>query len=106
VEVARLAGLPAPVVERAKGILEGLEKASGKVKRAQKEALNQNQQLSFFGATAAPAPIPAKPVPPPEHLVRLENALRDFDLNQTTPFEAMMRIKEWKETLPVSATPC
>ncbi|RZA08090.1 MAG: DNA mismatch repair protein MutS, partial [Proteobacteria bacterium] len=106
VEVARLAGLPAPVVERAKSILDNLERASGKTQRAQKEALHQNQQLSFFGASPASAPMPAKPTPPPEHLLRLESALREFDLNQTTPFEAMMRIKEWKETLLVSATPC
>jgi DNA mismatch repair protein MutS len=105
VQVARLAGLPAPVVDRAKSILDGLEKASGKVKKAQTEALSQNQQLSFFGAAPVPAPA-SKPTPPPEHLLKLESAIRGFDLNQSTPFEAMLQIKEWKEALPLAAGPC
>jgi DNA mismatch repair protein MutS len=104
VEVARLAGLPSPVVSRAKTILETLEKGSGKLQKAQKEVIAQDQQMSFFGAS--PAPVTVTKTVVPDHLKALESALRDFDFNQRSPLEALLAIKGWKDALPTSTTPC
>lgn len=100
VEVARLAGLPAAVVERAKSILETLERGSGKLQKAQKEALNKDQQMTFF--SAAPPKAPATP----EHLLLLEERLRSIDIERTSPLEALLALKGWKEALPTSSPPC
>ncbi len=112
VEVARLAGLPTPVIARAKTILESLEKGSGKMQKAQKEALNQNQQLTFFSLSSQAQPtsedksqhVVKEPVP--AHLLRLESLVRDLDLNKTTPMEALLTIQAWKDNLPQSNLPC
>jgi DNA mismatch repair protein MutS len=101
-EVARLAGLPAPVIERAKTILSGLEKTSGKSQKAQKEALTQDVQLTFFSAKAAAAQAPVIPA----HLQSLELALSTLDLEKCTPFEALMKLKQLKDALPAPMATC
>ncbi|MGE3261056.1 MAG: DNA mismatch repair protein MutS [Bacteriovoracia bacterium] len=101
-EVARLAGLPAPVIERAKIILTGLEKTSGKSQKAQKEVLSQDVQLTFFSsqqASAVPAEVPA-------HLKKLESALHQLDLEKCTPFEALLKLKQFKDGLPAAGPAC
>jgi DNA mismatch repair ATPase MutS len=103
VEVARLAGLPAPVVARAKTILESLEKVSGgKSQKAQKEVLAQDRQLGLFGGNHAPSP----PIKVPEHLNRLEQDLRTFDLDASSPLQALLAIKAWKDGLPAPSRSC
>jgi DNA mismatch repair protein MutS len=104
VEVARLAGLPSPVVSRAKTILETLEKGSGKLQKAQKEVISQDQQMTFYGAPAPPVTVTKTVVP--DHLKALESALRDFDFNQKSPLDALLAIKGWKDALPVTTPPC
>ncbi|MGZ3696390.1 MAG: DNA mismatch repair protein MutS, partial [Bdellovibrionota bacterium] len=100
-EVARLAGLPGAVIERARTILVGLEKTSGKSQKAQKEALAQDVQLTFFSAKAeAQAPVI------PKHLEKLETALLELDLEKCTPFEALMKLKQFKDGLPAPAATC
>jgi DNA mismatch repair protein MutS len=99
IEVAKLAGLPAPVVERAKDVLSLLEKGSAKLQKGQKEALAKDVQLNFFGTAATPAKVP-------DHLSKLEANLRAVDINRVTPFDALQTLKVWKEALPSSTTPC
>ncbi|MGZ3741784.1 MAG: MutS-related protein, partial [Bdellovibrionota bacterium] len=94
IEVAKLAGLPHPVVERAKDVLSLLEKGSAKLQKSQKEALSKDIQMNFFGSAATRT---EKPVP--EHLVRLETALRAFDINQSSPLHALQTLKTWKDQL-------
>ena len=82
IEVAKLAGLPNKVVKRAKEELKELE-VSGKVRMA--EAIEKSRD-NQFSLTA----------------VEEQNAvarLRAADLNSMTPLDAMMMIKELKETL-------
>lgn len=82
IEVAKLAGLPNKVVNRAKEELKELE-ISGKVRMA--EAIEKSRD-NQFSLTA----------------VEEQNAvarLRAADLNSMTPLDAMMLIKELKETL-------
>ncbi|MCI7760463.1 MAG: DNA mismatch repair protein MutS, partial [[Eubacterium] saphenum] len=82
IEVAKLAGLPNKVVQRAKEELKELE-ISGKVRMA--EAIEKSRD-NQFSLTA----------------VEEQNAIariRAADLNSMTPLDAMMLIKDIKETL-------
>jgi DNA mismatch repair protein MutS len=76
-QVARLAGLPAAVVERAKTILSELERSD---RERPKRALVDD--LPLFAAPVRAEPVPAKP-----------DALRDMldamDPDQMTPREAL-----------------
>ncbi len=101
VEVAQLAGLPSPVVSRARTILETLEKASGRQQKAQREAIQQDVQMGFFSAPPAPQTEASPP-----HLLKLEKALRALNLEQTSPLEALLAIKGWKDGLPPSTPLC
>jgi DNA mismatch repair protein MutS len=98
IEVAKLAGLPAAVVERAKDVLSLLERGSGKLQKNQKEALAKDVQLNFFGGAARSAV--------PEHLSKLEASLRGLDINRVTPFDALQTLRTLKEGLPTNSSPC
>lgn len=77
-QVARLAGLPAPVVERAKTILSELEKSD---REAPKRALLDD--LPLFAA-----PVRAEPAPAPKQDA-LREALDALDPDAMTPREAL-----------------
>ena len=93
IQVARLAGLPAPVIERAKEILVNLEsvehdpdgqpmisKSSGK--RTKKKT--GPAQLSFFGVPEPPDPLAEK----------ILAQLRNIDTGSLTPIEALVVLDE------------
>jgi DNA mismatch repair protein MutS len=87
--VARLAGVPAPVVARAKAVLEKLEAtrtATGGIAAGLGD-------LPLFAALAV-EPAPASPEQ------QLAEALRDADLDALTPREALDLLYEWKRALP------
>jgi DNA mismatch repair protein MutS len=87
--VARLAGVPAPVVERAKAVLAKLEatrEATGGIAAGLGD-------LPLFAALAA-EPAPASPEQ------QLADALRAADLDALTPREALDLLYEWKRALP------
>jgi DNA mismatch repair protein MutS len=79
IHVARLAGVPAPVVERAKALLAELE-ASGAVRTERAD----RSQLGLF----EPAPHP------------LEIELAKLDLSRLTPLEALNILAEWQRAHP------
>ncbi|MCC7383847.1 MAG: DNA mismatch repair protein MutS [Deltaproteobacteria bacterium] len=90
VQVARLAGLPRPVVERARRVLDALEA--------------QDLRAGPPGARAAPSGAgqlslftPAEAVDP-ERAAVLEE-LREVDLDGLTPREALARLAEWQARL-------
>ncbi len=87
VQVARLAGLPSVVVERAKDVLEALEKGEREGGTNRKAIIDD---LPLFAAIPAPAPVVAKESPANE---RLKQVFPD-DL---TPKEALALIYELKE---------
>ena len=100
IEVARLAGVPAPVVQRARDILAQLEAARGKARVAKLEAavlpgldIVPAKAKTVKEAPAAPAPQPA-PEPQPEPPV-LE-ALRRVNPDAMTPMEALRLLSDWK----------
>jgi DNA mismatch repair protein MutS len=89
IEVARLAGLPHEVIERAKEVLQDLEKndnSAGLVDRKQQvHTKTQKMQLTLFEA---------EPHPALEELAKL-------DLATMSPIEALMKLDELQKKLRV-----
>jgi DNA mismatch repair protein MutS len=86
IQVARLAGLPAPVVARAREILNGLER--DELTRGGRPSLSgsgadRQQQMGLF--QAAPAGDDS-----------IHRRLRDLDVNQLTPLQALALLAELK----------
>ena len=93
IEVARLAGVPAAVVSRAREILKQLEEARGKAKVAQLEAAILPGLNITPAKKAKPAPLP-QPEAPGEH--PLLEALRGVDPDTMTPMAALKLLSDWK----------
>jgi DNA mismatch repair protein MutS len=89
IHVARLAGIPREVLERAKEILAQLENehldAQGHAKIARRPNTRRDGQLqlTLFG--------------PMEH--PLLDEIRQLDLNATAPLEALRLIEQWQQRL-------
>ena len=89
IHVARLAGVPAEVNERAKQILAQLEAEhlddDGRPKIASKKKRRRGGdiQLTLFG--------------PPEH--PLLNKIRDIEVDRLTPIQALQLIQQWQREL-------
>jgi DNA mismatch repair protein MutS len=87
IQVARLAGLPAAVVNRAREILNGLER--DELSRGGRPTLSGSasdpltSQLALFASA-----------PPPES--RVDERLKHVDVNATTPLEALTLLAELK----------
>ncbi len=79
IHVARLAGLPADVVERARGVLAGLESARSTAPMPVPAATDR--QLSLFGPAEEP----------------LAEELRGLDLDRLTPLDALNLLARWRE---------
>jgi DNA mismatch repair protein MutS len=86
IQVARLAGLPSTVVARAREILSGLER--DELSRGGRPSLSgaaaERQQLGLFEAPAAEADA-------------LRRKLREIDINQLTPLQALTLLSELKD---------
>jgi DNA mismatch repair protein MutS len=93
-QVARLAGLPAAVVERAKVILSELEKQD---RERPKAALIDD--LPLFAA-AKPAPVPAAPAEPDP----LRTALAGIDPDELSPREALEALYRLKAAADAAQT--
>jgi DNA mismatch repair protein MutS len=81
IQVAKLAGLPAPVVERAKAVLAELE--STERSAPTRRILDD---LPLFAALSRPAPAPVKADPAAE---AVKTALAGIDPDEMTPREAL-----------------
>ncbi|MGJ8589232.1 MAG: DNA mismatch repair protein MutS [Yoonia sp.] len=89
VQVARLAGLPSVVVERAKVVLEALEKGEREGGGAQKAIIDD---LPLFSAT--PAPVKSAPKPS-----EIEERLRSVHPDELSPRDALDLIYELRSKL-------
>ena len=87
VQVARLAGLPPMVVERAKVVLEALEKGEREGGTNRKAIIDD---LPLFAATPAPSPVPAQDS-------AAEERLKQVFPDELTPKEALALIYELKD---------
>ncbi|MEX2114684.1 MAG: DNA mismatch repair protein MutS, partial [Pirellulales bacterium] len=89
IHVARLAGVPSQVVERAKQILAQLENeqldshGQSKLTRRARRIKSGDLQLTLFAAEEHP----------------LMGELRALDLDQTTPLAALERLQAWQKRL-------
>ncbi len=104
IQVARLAGVPAPVVGRAREILENLEKdeygGDGLPRRARRRDGRrgpQRTQPSLFGGVEPPEPEPAEEDPAVAEVLA---ELRSTDPDRTTPIEALQKLSAWRRRLP------
>ncbi len=98
IEVARLAGLPREVIERAREILANLESGeldeegmpalarAGRGRARVARARERQDQLRLF------SPPPPEPSP-------LEEAVRALDVDRTTPLEALAFLADWRSRL-------
>jgi DNA mismatch repair protein MutS len=82
IHVAQLAGLPRPVLNRAREVLEELESANGREPRPGKKQKEPSLQISLFGGKSA-----------------VEEELANLDVNALTPLEALNRLWELKRKL-------
>ena len=89
IHVARLAGVPADVNERAKQVLARLEaehldgQGRPRIPPPHVDRPRGDIQLTLFG--------------PAEH--PLVDEVRELDVNQLTPLEALLQIQRWKQQL-------
>ncbi|NEX48086.1 DNA mismatch repair protein MutS [Rhodobacter sp. ETT8] len=90
VQVARLAGLPQSVVDRAKAVLEALEK--GERDAPKQSALIDDLPL-FRAAPPRPAPGPAAKTS------AVETRLRDIQPDELTPMDALRLVYDLKQLL-------
>jgi len=77
IHVAQLAGLPAPVIQRANEIMAELEKTSGRAVKIHPQAA---QQAALFPETSP-----------------LLDELKELDVNALSPIEALNRLFEWQK---------
>ncbi len=99
IAVARLAGLPADVVERSRGLLAELERgaagqATGPLARARRK------QLELFELVAVPS-IATGPLaePLPDEVTALLQALTSLEPDDLTPRQALAWLDEWRARL-------
>jgi DNA mismatch repair protein MutS len=97
IQVARLAGLPAPVIQRAREILRALE--SGELRMREVAAGEEAAaQLRLFEGAAAPGGAPA-----PAGLAAAERealeALRAADPERTAPIDALLLLQRLRALL-------
>ncbi|MCF6349994.1 MAG: DNA mismatch repair protein MutS [Flavobacteriaceae bacterium] len=88
IHVAKLAGMPSPVIHRANKILKRLEKshASEDIKEKLKKATEENVQLSFFKLDD---PL----------LEEIKEEILNTNIDTLTPIEALMKLNEIKRML-------
>ncbi len=92
IHAARVAGLPAEVLRRAREILSDLESERSALSRQPVAAAPEDVQTDLF----APA------LPP--YLEALVKDLRDIDPEKLTPVEALVKLQEWKDTVGQDGT--
>jgi DNA mismatch repair protein MutS len=89
IHVAQLAGMPTSLVLRAHEILQNLEKdhvLEDNIDKL-KEMPKANYQMSLFGAEI------------PEGLKKIEEQLKEMDVNSLSPIEALLKLNELKRLL-------
>ncbi|PIO99890.1 DNA mismatch repair protein MutS [Pleomorphomonas carboxyditropha] len=89
IQVAKLAGLPRPVIERARAVLAELEKSGGN------NAVSMLDDLPLFSLARRPAaaPVEAPPDPAEAELLAAIDALAPDELSPREALEAVYRLK-------------
>ncbi len=87
IHVARLAGLPEPLLARAREVLAELE-SERTVEHLEPSSRRRK------GGPAVPAPLPLFDAPPAEHPLAAE--LKSLEPDALTPLEALQKLADWK----------
>ena len=90
IHAARVAGLPALVIRRAQDILKSLEFRRDLLRQSLPVDDAANGQFSLFGP-------PAPPSPPADAASETMKLIQDFDIDTSTPLEALELIKRIQE---------
>lgn len=88
IHVARMAGMPHSIIQRANEVMKRLEKSHHDAGRNPKKDKLENLQLSFFQLD--------DPV-----LLQIRDELENTDINSLTPVEALMRLNEIKKIIGI-----
>jgi len=107
IQVAKLAGVPAPVLERARAILETLENeggaaAAGMPRSAAPGGHEVTPQLGLFGGAGGPAGTGAtahSPAAVDDAAASVLEAVRSLDPDDLTPRAALDLIAQWRKKL-------
>ena len=108
IAVARLAGTPDRVLERARALLQGLEGGdvlpSGARASLRERVRSETPQLDLFGGPVAPPPAAPEPAASPLPLAtrepsEVERALGELDPERMTPIEALVALSKLKTLL-------
>ncbi len=85
IQVARMAGMPAPLLQRAEGVLRHLEEKGAKADGAPLKSVPKaaHFQLNIFDGLA-------------DDLRRVQSVLQQIDINTLTPVEALLKLAELK----------
>jgi DNA mismatch repair protein MutS len=88
IHVAKMAGMPKPIVDRANEILNQLEEKEigSQIGEKVKNVQPRNMQLSFFSMEDP-------------HYEEVKKELTNLDINTLTPVEAMMKLNELKDKI-------
>lgn len=93
IQVARLAGVPDPVIQRAKAILANLEEhelsPQGLTARAKKQLARDTSQLDIFDAIFEKE----------SQKDRILQEIKNLDVNNLTPLQAIQKLAELQEKL-------
>ncbi|MCZ6635648.1 MAG: DNA mismatch repair protein MutS, partial [bacterium] len=87
IEVARLAGMPVELIDRAKDVLQKLEGNDLSFTRPS-AVRKENGQIPLF-AQPAPEPVVKEPV--------FVEELRNLDISRMTPLDALVKLDAWKQ---------
>ncbi|MBM4360487.1 MAG: DNA mismatch repair protein MutS, partial [Deltaproteobacteria bacterium] len=93
IAVAKLAGLPEPVVARARQLLAALEEDGTSAATGPRARRADERQLDLFRG----APVAEKPADPA--IEDVLGSLRALDVNRLTPLDALQLLAEWKGRL-------
>ena len=96
VEVARLAGVPGPVVQRARTILQGLERGRESARKTVVSAVSL-PGLNLPEPVKKEPELPEIAAAPPRTEHPLILLLRDLNPDELSPLDALRLLMEWKK---------
>ncbi|MDR0826500.1 MAG: DNA mismatch repair protein MutS [Desulfovibrio sp.] len=96
IEVAKLAGVPASVVQRAKVILQSLEKSKSYSRETTRETMRQLLP-GLPNPEEQNVETESRPLPEKEIRHPLFTILTDLDTDSLTPMQALLLVNEWKK---------